>query len=602
MAMTYKEIEHRLVEKLRQIQDMFELMEPEPGLIERIRSNISFISTKQYAAAVVGQFKRGKSSLINTLLGHAVLPADVLPATATINRITFGGLNAELKSVAKFKNGTTQAIGIGELFDYVTKVTPEGACRAAQIEEVVVYAPAKICENYIDIIDTPGLNDDAEMTRLTYNALNAADAVIFTISARYPGEDTEINQICDLICNTHIHSLLFAVTFIDTFDEDADSEEEYNQIVDKMVYAIRRKVQESVFQKISGDNDENRDRNLEKAHRLLDKMHIFGISSKYALNAFSSNNAALRRKSRFDAFNNQLISILTTKQIENTVKKTATHIHTLLDASLYELYLQKKSYYESYYIKLKDQKAAAYAQFPGMSGAYRRELDEIKEGIQHEISDLNEVKNQLARLFVTTLSSVKENSDAAIKQAILHAAAKGKSQMEEIYLPMIWDGIWTLIRDAAARFAQDQRQALDFILQHIRMPYRMGHSLTHILAEEEALPEFEWDEFPAFNHPNLKQYDIMDSILVSIDLSVNNLMKKMEAYAASALKSSAGKADDESSLLADAIEQYVEERKQATDIKLKALLNNYAKFSADAKDITAECDHLMKELYHIGVQ
>ena len=43
--------------------------------------------SRHYVVAVAGDFKRGKSSLINALLGIPVLPMGVEPMTATLNRI-----------------------------------------------------------------------------------------------------------------------------------------------------------------------------------------------------------------------------------------------------------------------------------------------------------------------------------------------------------------------------------------------------------------------------------------------------------------------------------------------------------------------------------
>ena len=48
------------------------------------------IAERKFRIAVVGEFNRGKSSLINVLLGKRILPEDVLATTATINRITYG--------------------------------------------------------------------------------------------------------------------------------------------------------------------------------------------------------------------------------------------------------------------------------------------------------------------------------------------------------------------------------------------------------------------------------------------------------------------------------------------------------------------------------
>jgi predicted GTPase len=136
----------------------------------------------------MGEFRRGKSSLINALLGLNVLPSDVTPTTATINRITFG---TEPKATIHFMDGRKSDINISELQSYVTKLTEENEKTALSIREAVIYYPTVICQNHVDIIDTPGLNDDETMTRTTINILNDIDAVIVTVSALFPYSETE---------------------------------------------------------------------------------------------------------------------------------------------------------------------------------------------------------------------------------------------------------------------------------------------------------------------------------------------------------------------------------------------------------------------------
>src|SRR5512145_1846945 len=46
--------------------------------------------------AVLGQFKAGKSSFLNGLMGRDVLPVNVLPATAVITRIGHGPVERAL--------------------------------------------------------------------------------------------------------------------------------------------------------------------------------------------------------------------------------------------------------------------------------------------------------------------------------------------------------------------------------------------------------------------------------------------------------------------------------------------------------------------------
>jgi len=86
----YKDIEFKLHEYLINLKNVLSLLDVQDKLISDIDQSINLIKSRKYNVAVVGEFRRGKSSLINALLGFKVLPADVTPTTATINRITYG--------------------------------------------------------------------------------------------------------------------------------------------------------------------------------------------------------------------------------------------------------------------------------------------------------------------------------------------------------------------------------------------------------------------------------------------------------------------------------------------------------------------------------
>src|SRR5436190_8918735 len=88
----------------------------------------------KFTVAVVGEFKTGKSTFVNSLLGVDVVPTDVIPATATLNRITFG-LDSSIDVV--YKDGHTDSVEFHDLERYVTKehVTED---LLESVDEVVV--------------------------------------------------------------------------------------------------------------------------------------------------------------------------------------------------------------------------------------------------------------------------------------------------------------------------------------------------------------------------------------------------------------------------------------------------------------------------------
>lgn len=61
-----------------------------PALAERALRLAERVATQRFHVAVVGAFKRGKSSVINALLGQAVLPTGVLPLTAIATEVAYG--------------------------------------------------------------------------------------------------------------------------------------------------------------------------------------------------------------------------------------------------------------------------------------------------------------------------------------------------------------------------------------------------------------------------------------------------------------------------------------------------------------------------------
>ncbi|MEQ1572466.1 MAG: dynamin family protein, partial [Myxococcota bacterium] len=179
------------------------------------------IEARRFTLAVVGEFKRGKSTLVNALLGAAVLPADVLPASAALNRVTFGLAPG---ATLWFHDGRPpEVVPIASLADHVTKLTPESAARAATVREAVITHPLALCRNDVDLVDTPGLADEPAMTDVTVGVLPSIDAAIVVTMADAPFSDGEAALVRRLR-ERGIDNLLFVVTAIDRIRREPDRE------------------------------------------------------------------------------------------------------------------------------------------------------------------------------------------------------------------------------------------------------------------------------------------------------------------------------------------------------------------------------------------
>ncbi|MBR5826669.1 MAG: dynamin family protein [Clostridia bacterium] len=296
------------------------------------------ISTKKYRVAVIGEFKRGKSSLVNCLLGTEILPTDILPTTAVINRVIY---DTEQKIDIRYKNGEKEISTVESLAEYATKLDKEKEKFAETIKEIVVHYPSVLGQNNFEIIDTPGLNDNEKMTETTFEVFDKIDTAIVVISATSPLSISEQNLICSLIEQKDIYHLTFVITFIDRVSDEIEEQ-------DRLVDIIKKRLQNDTYNNFASKHSD--ELLLKKAQRILCQPDVFAVSAKQAMQGFISGNNSLIEKSRFKHFKLQLVALLTANQEkdillkakrigkETSAKYNSWHIDTLneLNAKLSE--------------------------------------------------------------------------------------------------------------------------------------------------------------------------------------------------------------------------------------------------------------------------
>jgi hypothetical protein len=160
--------------------------------------------------AVVGGFKRGKSSLINEWLGADVLPVDLLPETITINELTYSD-----RTTAEMQFASGAAAGL-ELQDLKRERLAPLLQRQPELpRQIRISYPSPLLQS-ITIIDTPGMGDlFRQFDDQVVAELARADVVIVVVSAIAPLSSDE-QEFLQLIRSTQaIPSLAFAITMLD---------------------------------------------------------------------------------------------------------------------------------------------------------------------------------------------------------------------------------------------------------------------------------------------------------------------------------------------------------------------------------------------------
>lgn len=338
---SYKQMVIDLMVDLKELAKVSAILELEENR-KSVEDVIKRLSNDNFDVAIVGEFKRGKSSLINALIEKDVLPTNPLPATATVNRVTYSPVPFVK---IHYRDGTSEEIDIDELEDYVTKLTDESEEKAQTIKEATVYYPTNYCRNNIDIIDTPGLNDDENMTAVTMELLPNIDAAIFVMMAHSPFSSYERDFLENKLMTSDLGKIMFVVTRIDDFTpEDAK----------KVLEGIRKRIEKYVIkkaQKIYGGDSEE----FQQYKKRLGEIKIYGVSSKEAMKAKKTGDQALLDKSGFPVFEQELERFLTeerglvTLQMQvNKILSASTEIVNTVEMRMSALNMKKEEFQQKY--------------------------------------------------------------------------------------------------------------------------------------------------------------------------------------------------------------------------------------------------------------
>lgn len=171
------------------------------ALAERMREGLFYV-------ACLGQFKRGKSTLLNALLGEPLLPVGVVPVTSVVTVVRHGPRAARVR----FAAGTWQEIDPAELPLYVTEdQNPENHKQVAAAE---VFLPAELLEKGMCLVDTPGIGSIfAGNTEATRAFVPHLDAAIVVLGADPPISADELDLVLEV--SRHCRELLFVLNKAD---------------------------------------------------------------------------------------------------------------------------------------------------------------------------------------------------------------------------------------------------------------------------------------------------------------------------------------------------------------------------------------------------
>ena len=170
-----------------------------------------------FTLVILGDFKRGKSTIINALLGRSLAPVNIAPETYTINEISYGepSIHAVLKNGARVKLSR----------DEITREKLEELMPSleAPIDHLDIRDNAPILKE-IRIVDTPGLSDIEDLDEQVNSYLMNADAIIYVASALLPFSESEQLYLASHIQPQRFGMLYVLVNMVDALSTREDVE------------------------------------------------------------------------------------------------------------------------------------------------------------------------------------------------------------------------------------------------------------------------------------------------------------------------------------------------------------------------------------------
>lgn len=155
------------------------------------RKLLARLSEDRFYLAVLGQHKRGKSSLMNAMIGRNLLPTGILPVTSAIIALHYDS-ELEVRIYERSSYGSSGfEVRLEDLPTYVSENGNPGNRR--NVERAEVGVPAELLRSGFYFVDTPGVGSAVAANTATTRAfLPEVDAAIFVTSFDSPMNELEL--------------------------------------------------------------------------------------------------------------------------------------------------------------------------------------------------------------------------------------------------------------------------------------------------------------------------------------------------------------------------------------------------------------------------
>lgn len=433
------------------------------------------VAAEYFNLVILGQYKRGKSTFINALLGRELLPTAVVPLTSVPTILRHGTEKARVHYLDK----RVEEVPAEAISEFVTeRANPRNEKGVSYLE---LFVPAQFLAQGVRLIDTPGVGSVyAHNTEAAYEFLPQVDAAIFLLAADPPVTPSEAEYLRDI--SKHAVEIVYVLNKADLLSP-AEADE---------VIAFAREA----FADVSGVQ-------INDVHQ---------VSAKRALCAKLLDDVAMLQESGFPALETYLTSALVRRKGDVLLRAVLRKIQRLAATAQMSIQLEIKA--ASLPQEELDRKLDVMYKKLGEIDAYIADRAILFKGYRDKIIeqatvDVNELKARQLPLLEEQVRAFVASSDLAPRELARTGADLVRDSIVNVFdswRPEAERRLDEGIRSITARFAADSNR----LLTELRELCGQLFGITDAVPLDEASLTSDSDFYYRFDDPpGLLPFDVL---------------------------------------------------------------------------------------------
>jgi hypothetical protein len=464
-------------------------LDPQSPLLMRLSNLRERLVQQRLQPAILGQFKRGKSTFVNALLGAPLLPSAVVPITAIATFIAWGAKPLARISFNDNRSVPEECGDADQICDFLFRFVAEEANPQNRlgIAKAELFYPSPILSGGTVLIDTPGVGSTLKHnTDAALRVIPECDAALFVVATDPPITEVELDYLDQL--KSKLSRIFIIINKVDTLGtEDRDD----------LVQFLRKVL---------------RERSL-----LPEQNAIFQVSARDGLSAKLKQDRCGRERSGIAEIEEHLLHYLATEKTQSLEHAIAIKTTDLLARAVSEIELRLQALKMP--LQVLEAKTHTFEDTLCSIEEQRRVTGDLLAGDKHRLVEALETRvDELRKQSRSRLASVIDSSLAGPNPSVWEPTARRN-------ISVALEGLFEAAREQLALECSTDADAV-----HSTYQTRIDELITAVRRTAEALfnisfrEDIDWDNFALGEDPYWVTEDIAATLVPDPSRLVDRLL------------------------------------------------------------------------------